>query len=390
MHIDLRHGDCRDVMATMEPESVDAIVTDPPYGLNFMGKEWDHGVPGVAFWAEALRVAKPGAHLLSFGGTRTFHRLAVAIEDAGWEIRDCIMWVYGSGFPKSHNVSKAIESYEKFGGSGTVMMRKAVMGEEYTESVAKGTFRNGSQRTMNSIASKGPEFIPSTDVAKEWDGWGTALKPAWEPIIVARKPLIGTVAENVLSHGTGAINVDRCRVGTDVVTINTWDDGAKPFGGGAGHTYSQRKVQGRWPANVLHDGSDEATAGMGVNARYFYCAKATRVDRDDGCDDMAMQRCGAIEARNRDSGLGQFAGPTPMGHNHHPTVKPTDLMTWLCQLVTPPRGVVLDPFCGSGSTGRGAKRAGASKFLGIELDAEYIEIARRRIEALDKDRLIGL
>jgi predicted RNA methylase len=360
MHIDLRHGDCRTVMATMEPESVDAIVTDPPYGLSLMGKEWDHGVPGVAFWAEALRVAKPGAHLLSFGGTRTFHRLAVAIEDAGWEIRDCIMWVYGSGFPKSHNVSKAIESHEKFGGSGTVMMRKAVMGEEYTESVAKGTFRNGSQRTMNSIASKGPEFIPSTDAAKEWDGWGTALKPAWEPIIVARKPLIGTVAENVLSHGTGAINVDRCRVGTDVVTINTWDDGAKPFGGGAGHTYSQRKVQGRWPANVLHDGSDDTTAGMGGASRYFYSAKTGPSDRNDGCN------------------------------NSHPTVKPTDLMTWLCQLVTPPGGVVLDPFCGSGSTGRGAKRAGASKFLGIELDAEYIEIARRRIEALDKDRLIGL
>ena len=325
MHIDLRHGDCRDVMATMEPEIVDAIVTDPPYGLNFMGKEWDHGAPGVAFWAEALRVAKPGAHLLAFGGTRTFHRLAVAIEDAGWEIRDCIMWVYGSGFPKSHNVSKAIESHK-----------------------------------MNSVASKGSEFIPSTDAAKEWGGWGTALKPAWEPIIVARKPLIGTVAENVLSHGTGAINVDRCRVGTDVVTINTWDDGAKPFGGGAGHTYSQRKVQGRWPANVLHDGSDDTTAGMGGASRYFYSAKTGPSDRNDGCN------------------------------NSHPTVKPTDLMTWLCQLVTPPNGVVLDPFCGSGSTGRGAKRAGASKFLGIELDAEYIEIARRRIEALDKDRLIGL
>jgi len=360
MHIDLRHGDCRTVMATMEPESVDAIVTDPPYGLSLMGKEWDHGVPGVAFWAEALRVAKPGAHLLSFGGTRTFHRLAVAIEDAGWEIRDCIMWVYGSGFPKSHNVSKAIESHEKFGGPGTVMMRKAVMGEEYTESVAKGTFRNGSQRTMNSIASKGPEFIPSTDAAKEWDGWGTALKPAWEPIIVARKPLIGTVAENVLEYGTGAVHIDVCRVGE------------------------------RWPANVLHDGSDDTTAGMGGASRYFYCAKAQRADRDDGCDDLPLRRSSGIEARNRESGLGQFDGPTPMGHNHHPTVKPTALMTWLCQLVTPPNGVVLDPFCGSGSTGRGAKRAGASKFLGIELDAEYIEIARRRIEVLDKDRLIGL
>ena len=362
MHIDLRHGDCRDVMATMEPESIDAIVTDPPYGLSFMGKEWDHGVPSTAFWSEALRVAKPGAHLLSFGGTRTFHRLAVAIEDAGWEIRDCIMWVYGSGFPKSHNVSKAIESHEKFGGSGTVMMRKAVMGEEYTESVSKGTFRNGSQRTMNSVASKGPDFIPSTDAAKEWDGWGTALKPAWEPIIVARKPLIGTVSENVLEYGTGAINVDACRVVTD----GGWRrdgkaDKSNDFGWENMRGHGQVAINaGRWPANVLHDGSDIATAGMGDAARYFYCSKAQRADRDDGAD------------------------------NPHPTVKPTDLMTWLCQLVTPPNGVVLDPFCGSGSTGRGAKRAGAAKFLGIELDAEYIEIARRRIEALDKDRLIGL
>jgi len=150
--IDLMLGDCRERMATLEPESVDSIVTDPPYGLSFMGKGWDHGVPGVQFWAEALRVAKPGAHLLAFGGTRTFHRLAVAIEDAGWEVRDCVMWVYGSGFPKSHNLSG------------------------------------------------------------EWSGWGTALKPAWEPVIVARKPLVGTVAANVLAHGTGALNIDGCRV----------------------------------------------------------------------------------------------------------------------------------------------------------------------------------
>jgi site-specific DNA-methyltransferase (adenine-specific) len=349
MNIDLRHGDCRTVMATMEPESVDAIVSDPPYGLGFMGKEWDHGVPGVTFWVEALRVAKPGAHLLAFGGTRTFHRLACAIEDAGWEIRDCIMWVYGSGFPKSHNVSKAID--------------KAA----------------GAQREIIGQSTK-----PSTEEAKQWDGYGTALKPAWEPIIVARKPLIGTVAENVLRYGTGAINVDACRIAHDDKiwqsksarlifggingTANGWEDRWK-FGPEAMARRKERysvamakaNELGRWPANVVHDGSDDVVGlfpvlreyGGDTNsaARFFYCAKTSNRDRNDGCD------------------------------NPHPTVKPTDLMTWLCKLVTPPNGVVLDPFCGSGSTGRGAMHAGAVQFIGIDISEDYLEIARRRIEA---------
>ena len=328
--ITLHHGDCRDVMATMDASSVDAIVTDPPYGLAFMGKDWDHGVPGVEFWTEALRVAKPGAHLLAFGGTRTFHRLACAIEDAGWEIRDTIMWVYGSGFPKSHDVSKAID---KAAGA-----EREVVGQRDTKtgSNKETNWKCSSPRIMDVTA-------PATDAARQWSGWGTALKPAWEPIIVARKPLCGTVAENVLRHGTGGINIDGCRAGA------------------------------RWPANVAHD-------GVMHERRYFYCAKASRADRNDGCDDMALRDdVGVYHMRQGAHAIANGMATTPR-HNHHPTVKPTELMRYLVRLVTPPGGVVLDPFCGSGSTGRGAILEGMS-FIGIDLDAEYLEIARRRINA---------
>ena len=293
MSCELHHGDCLNVLARMPSHSVAAIIADPPYGLSFMGKGWDYQVPSVEIWGQCLRVLKPGGHLLAFAGTRTQHRMCVNIEDAGFEIRDMIAWVYGSGFPKSHNVG---------------------------------------------------------------DGWGTALKPALEPITVARKPFKGTVANNVLTHGTGAINIDGCRVGGD---------------------------DGRWPANLIHDGSDEVTelfphcdgkVGMrgntgqgnsiygkfnhqedrkkgvtdsGSAARFFYCAKANKKDREDG--------------------------------NTHPTVKPTDLMAYLCRLVTPPGGVILDPFMGSGSTGKAAMREGFS-FIGIEREAEYFVIAKARLE----------
>jgi site-specific DNA-methyltransferase (adenine-specific) len=329
----------------MDAESIDAIVSDPPYGLSFMGKGWDHGVPGQDFWIEALRVAKPGAHLLAFGGTRTFHRLAVAIEDAGWEIRDCLMWVYGSGFPKSLNI----------GG-----------------------------------------------------GWGTALKPAYEPIIMARKPLTSTVAANVLKHGTGAINVDGCRVGHRK---------ERPLMRAAGMGYHGSEAQGmvtdggmgRWPANVLHDGSDEVTAlfptttsggtpfsrpsGMGYHgaagqddvagsrgdsgsaARFFYCAKASKADRDEGCAGLEVKkRTDGRESEHHTDHL-----RTNERSNHHPTIKPTDLMRYLCRLVTPPGGTVLDPFMGSGSTGKAATLEGF-RFVGCELQPEYMAIAEARIK----------
>lgn len=292
-------GDCRDRMKELEAESIDSIVTDPPYGLSFMGKEWDHGVPGVEFWTEAMRVAKPGAHLLAFGGTRTFHRLAVAIEDAGWEIRDCVMWVYGSGFPKSHNLKD------------------------------------------------------------EWNGWGTALKPAWEPIIVARKPFVGTVAENVVRYGTGALNIEGCRIGNEqTTTIRNGNSGKNGIYQKDNRTFARINPPGRWPANLIHDGSEEVSDPLGSAARFFYCAKASKADRDDGCEG-----------------------------NHHPTVKPTDLMAYLCRLVTPPGGTVLDPFTGSGSTGRGAMCEGLN-FIGFELSPEYAEIARARIAACVKSEAL--
>ena len=373
------HGDCREVMPTLHPESVDSIVSDPPYGLSFMGNGWDHGVPGVEFWAEALRVAKPGAHLLAFGGTRTYHRLACAIEDAGWEIRDCVMWVYGSGFPKSHDVSKAIDK-----AAGAERCRATVRSKSVSTCYAQDEWTRLNAGTVLDSKAITPE-------AAQWSGWGTALKPAWEPIIVARKPLCGTVAENVITHGTGGINVDGCRVGIDPGDLDQMQGRsgkrtAPHLLNGMPATSWEPTASGRWPANVIHDGSDEVVglfpsphgagsarqsaegshsgpSGMfgighsamrfgdsGSAARFFYCAKASKADRD--------------------------------ADNKHPTVKPTALMRYLCRLVTPPGGVVLDPFTGSGSTGKAAILEGF-RFIGIEREAEYVEIAKARIGAAE-------
>lgn len=348
-------GDCLEVMPTLDAESVDSIVTDPPYGLSFMGKHWDHGIPGVDFWREALRVAKPGAHLLAFGGTRTFHRLTCAIEDAGWEIRDCIMWVYGSGFTKSLDVSKAIDKAagveREVVGSGNTKCEYLLRGEKCQGHKDKNG-RYGETIHTDTTA-------PATPAAVQWNGWGTALKPAWEPIIVARKPLCGTVAANVLEYGTGGINVDGCRVGETGARNN----GSKPREDGyqKNDIYGKRKPLercdygiGRFPANLCHDGSAEVTRLMGDAARFFYCAKASKSDRDE--------------------------------LNHHPTVKPTALMRWLVRLVTPPGGLVFDPFCGSGSTGKAATLEGF-RFVGIEREAEYAEIAEARINAVKEEML---
>ena len=422
----IHHGDCREVMATLDAESVDAIVSDPPYGLSFMGKGWDHGVPGVEFWDEALRVAKPGAHLLAFGGTRTYHRLACAIEDAGWEIRDCVMWVYGSGFPKSHDVSKAID---KAAGAE----RSKVIG---TKLGRPGMAKDGSNQRSGFDAAFGGNAsgvlstditAPATDAARQWQGWGTALKPAWEPIIVARKPLVGTVAENVLTHGTGAINVDGCRVeAAEPIQSHHGTNGAAGRTMGARREYvigtagTMFQTAGRWPANLIHDGSEEvvglfprgagasapvrgserSTTGQngilghfnrvpgpfhgdsGSAARFFYCAKASKADRDEGCEGLAAKANPKLCDTGYESPTRMDGKPCAVQRNHHPTVKPTALMRYLCRLVTPPGGVVLDPFTGSGSTGKAATLEGF-RFIGIEREAEYVEIAKARIAAVD-------
>jgi DNA modification methylase len=391
MAFTIHHGDCRKVMATLDADSVDAVVCDPPYGLSFMGKGWDHGVPGEEFWTEALRVAKPGAHLLAFGGTRTYHRLACAIEDAGWEIRDCVMWVYGSGFPKSHDVSKAID---KAAGAERTMRINERWAERYPNGPG-GNLNSGSddqQYGQLNRVSGNPLLTsdPVTPAAQQWAGWGTALKPAWEPIIVARKPLVGTVAENVLTHGTGGINVDGCRVGTDGGTAKgnpPKDESNGIYGHGINGACDILDIgKGRWPANLIHDGSEEVESLTGSAARFFYCAKASKADRDEGCEGLPQTIKQSVAHGDKRHGTLPYTNepremnPRPRG-NHHPTVKPADLMRYLCRLVTPPGGVVLDPFTGSGSTGKGAVLEGF-RFIGIEREAEYVEIAKARIAAV--------
>ena len=416
-------GDCREVMFTLEAESVDAIVTDPPYELGFMNKSWD--ASGVAFdpetWRHALRVLKPGGHLLAFSGSRTYHRMACAIEDAGFEIRDQIMWVYGSGFPKSHDVSKAID--REAGAEREVVGSKFGM-PGYSLAPDRG--RNvgaGHDGTLSNPHAECAITAPATDAARTWSGWGTALKPAHEPIVVARKPFKGTVAQNVLAHGTGALNIDGCRVGTDGATTRSEQAPYAESGWRTGHKVETLNA-GRWPANFIHDGSDEVlrlfpetasgylnrgniTAENGIYgrrpkglkgeyesssgsaARFFYCAKASKRDREDGLAGFQAVRTGGMQATADGSMLtGSGNERTTTRANHHPTVKPTELMRYLCRLVTPPGGLVLDPFTGSGSTGRGAVLEGF-RFLGIEMDPGYMDLAIARIESAERSSAHG-
>ena len=421
----LYEGDCRSVLPCVSDCSVDSIVCDPPYELGFMGKGWDRS--GIAYevsvWRECLRILKPGAHLLAFGGSRTYHRLACAIEDAGFEIRDQIQWLYGSGFPKSLDVSKAIDAAS---GADRAVIEIRVGPVPGTHG-GSGRYGHGEDRSTTS---------PATDAAKQWDGWGTALKPAHEPIVLARKPLIAAVAENVLQHGTGGLNIDGCRIETGD-KIAPFGSPRKSVGGLLNKTEEAREGYeqsdlGRWPANVIHDGSDEVLAGFpetdnsrasmrgtmgktpfsgldgsgrnpttnsfrghadtgGSAARFFYCAKATQEDRNEGLEDLPLQSAGAVTDRKDGSaGLNSpraGAGRTNGSRNPHPTVKPTELMRYLCRLITPPGGLVLDPFCGSGSTGKAAMLEGL-RFVGIELNADYCELAQRRIEAVTKQGLL--
>jgi DNA modification methylase len=336
-------GDCRDVMATLPDHSVDSVVCDPPYELNFMGKKWDSsGIAyDVAVWSEALRVLKPGGHLIAFGSSRTYHRLASAIEDAGFQIRDQIQWLYGTGFPKSLDVSKAIDKAAGVAPSRVTINKTGSLG-------GFGGDWNGTPRQLH-------YDNPSTEAAKQWSGWGTALKPGHEPAVLARKPLIGTVAQNVSEHGTGALNIDACRVG------------------GAG---------GRWPANVCHDDSDEITKVLGHAARFFYSPKASKAEREAGLESLDIATSG--EMTNRTEGTTGIqspragAGRLSARRNVHPTVKPISVMKWCLRMVTPPAGLVLDPFTGSGSTGCAAVLEGFH-FIGIDISEQYAEIARLRV-----------
>ena len=426
---EIRHGDCLELMRAMPDNSVDAVVTDPPYGLSFMGKKWDYDVPSPEVWAECLRVLKPGGHLLAFAGTRTQHRMAVRIEDAGFEIRDMIAWVYGSGFPKSLDVSKAID---KAAGAEREVVGKA------ERSNAPGTVTN----KVKWVRDKEYDITaPATEAARKWQGWGTALKPSMEPVTVARKPLVGTVAENVLEHGTGALNIDGCRVATDG-RPHLQSTGRGPMGNTFGARLNGSRAdgtttQGRWPANLIHDGSEEAvglfpqtakssaTLHPGTNrgsqfgqivssarttgysdtgsaARFFYCAKVSRTERNKGLDWFDTKEVKINKVQNRpcancggwSPNLAKYRPQSccacgkyePVQHrttaskNFHPTVKPIALMRYLVRLATPPGGTVLDPFTGSGSTGIACKLEGFN-FIGCERAAEYLDIARARIDA---------
>lgn len=386
----LHCGDCLELAKGIPDNTFDSFVTDPPYGLRFMGKDWDHGVPGVHFWQEFLRVAKPGAHLLAFGGTRTHHRLMVAIEDAGWEIRDTLMWVYGSGFPKSLDVSKAIDTAagverEVVGQREDILKKQSADLIRGSRKIAE-SFNAGAPERNNGFTTVSANVTaPATDAAKQWDGWGTTLKPAWEPIILCRKPLEGTVVQNVLKWDVGGINIGECRVEGSVTTNPPVRNaqGFKSNGLIQGETGKGVVSQGRFPANLIHDGSDEVLAlfpeskgqcgdvragikkqpyncfgdygqttemikrgGNGSSARFFYCARASRSERGEG--------------------------------NIHPTVKPLALMRYLCRLITPPNGIVCDPFVGSGSTALAARSEGF-RYVGIDKDQSFINIAVARL-----------
>lgn len=384
--------DCLLGMRTcLADNSIDAVVTDPPYGLSkepdmmevmkhwmngddyvhtgggFMGKSWDSFVPGPSIWKEVFRVLKPGGHLLAFFGSRTYDLGTLAIRLAGFEIRDQIMWVYGSGFPKSQNVAIAIDKAAKVTQNRGKQFNAAGIGES-----------NGKSPLRSDHPGYQP-YQPATDEAKQWSGWGTALKPAHEPICVARKPLSGTVAENVLTHSTGALNIDGCRIEGRERT----DYGLSNSSRSQGSTYSTPSQsadfdssKGRWPANFVHDGLNAEEW-----SRYFYCAKASKADRDDGVS-LAATSAAEMVGRDADStGMNSpraGAGRTSGARNDHPTVKPTALMQWLVRLVTPPGGTVLDPFTGSGSTGKACMLEGF-EFIGFEMDPHYCEIAEQRI-----------
>jgi site-specific DNA-methyltransferase (adenine-specific) len=441
----LYHGSMLDMLDHIQPNSIDSIVTDPPYELNFMGKGWDNS--GVSFqpetWKKCYEVLKPGGHMLVFGGSRTFHRIACAIEDAGFEIRDTIMWIYGSGFPKSMNIGLAID--KKNGVESPVVAVKEHCKKDFKD----GNLYAQADANKNNTKCFGYGTQEVREPQNEWKGWGTCLKPSFEPIIVVRKPPEGTLVDNVLTYGVGGINIDECRVpmsdnepdkrvGTDAV-MHT--DGEKMWygeNGYAGKDVSVYKDNGRFPANTIltYDESDYEevcggfpSSGSGNNkgvynysgreynnkdtsmfngdkpqapsnyndngsaSRYFYCAKASKKDRDEGLEEFEEKQIYSLDNKHRFNYKNTDAnnlGDKILNisrKNTHPTVKPTELMQYLVRLVTPNGGTVLDPFNGSGSTGKAVmyenrEKNKGYKYIGIELNEEYLPISKARIEHL--------
>ena len=424
----LYQGDMLDMLEAIEPETIDSVVCDPPYELNFMGKGWDNS--GIAFqpdtWKKCYEVLKPGGYLLAFGGSRTFHRIACAIEDAGFEIRDTIMWLYGSGFPKSMNIGLAIDKKNGI--------------DNRTGNIVKGMGSNNTTAMKNCL-SESQEFASEYEeriAQNEWQGWGTALKPSFEPIIVARKPFKGSLVDNVIENGVGGLNIDECRVCLNGEKApkgsgNICNSGIEQKWGFKGNGGNETSSLGRFPANTIltydetdfdevcggfpnntasyrkgnrdsrkamfdfgsQDKTNQGYTDSGSASRYFYCAKASKKDRDEGLDEFEIK--GAKELLNREensdgaswngkySSGNAYAGAGCPKKNTHPTVKPTDLMQYLVRLVTPNGGTILDPFNGSGSTGKAVmyenkERNKNYRYIGIELTEEYLPISKARIE----------
>lgn len=419
---DIAHGDVLTCLRELPDNEFDALLADPPYGFSFMGHKWDYDVPPVDVWREALRVLKPGAPILVFGGTRTFHRMATNIEDAGFELRDCLMWLYGKGFPKSHNISLAID--KAAGAERPVLGTRTFTGNAAVSLKDKG----GTYGVQVGTATKTVNVTgPATELAQAWNGYGTALKPAWEPCILARKPLAGTMVENVEVWGCGGLAIDACRIGVHDCTPEEFAAKAKTRT--APNTYGEHKGGGsemrggRWPANLILDEDtaallDASTAptksvpypehsadgavlplkkraaggysDAGGLSRFYYCAKVATKERERGCESLPLRSAGEVTGGREEGSVGldnprAGAGRTGGARNHHPTLKPIALTRWLASLIKPPASYdgaqLLVPYSGAGSEMIGALLAGWPIVLGIEGSAEYIDIARARIPA---------
>lgn len=379
-------GNNLEVLKQIPDNTFDSVVTDPPYGISFMGKKWDYDVPSVETWKEVFRVLKPGGHMLVACGTRTQHRMAVNIEDAGFEIRDIVAWVYGSGFPKSMNISKAIESTILKGSSHSTALRQVEQdgdGESYTLK-GKNNGIMGEDRTYDR-----KEFKPSTDQAKQWQGWGTALKPAMELWTLARKPLNSTVAQNILEYGVGGLNIDGCRVDGEPIQVNvSFKKEIQSEGWGTKRANTELQNQGRFPANFIHDGSEEVENLFPLEneespSRFFYVPKASKSERNYGLEGFIKKQKvfnGQSDEPSKEMKGVEVKFTTKPTANIHPTVKPIELMRYLIKMITPKGGIVLDLFAGSGSTLIAAK-LDKFQYVGIEREKEYIDIINARIKA---------